>query len=47
MKDSTMAWIYVCAMLVTWVVIDKVIDIYFDNYELQTKFQCELWRQNV
>lgn len=39
MKDSTKAWIYVCSMLVTWVMIDKVLEVYFDNYEVQPKIQ--------
>jgi len=43
MKDSTIVWIYVCSMLMTWVMIDKVVDIYFDNYEMRTKFQDDLW----
>lgn len=42
MKDSTIVLVYLCVMLVSWVMIDKVLDMYFDNYGIQSKIQDEL-----
>ncbi len=42
MKDSKIVWVYLCSMLVIWIMIDKVLDVYFNKYEVQ-QFQDGLW----